>query len=562
MTQLTIDQAMQLAVRNHQAGRLAEAEKIYRQVLVRQPNHPDALHMLGVIAQQAGRLDSAIELIQQAITIKPGVADYHNNLGAAFFARGRFDEAISVLRAAIRLKPDLADAHYNLGNVLGEMGLFDEAISALRRAIQLRHGYAEAYNNLGNLLRENGNLEEAAAALRQAIQHKPDFAEAHNNLGNVLRDKGSYDEAIAAHSHALRLKPEYADAYNNLGSAFAAAGRFDEATESLHRAIRLKPDFAEAHFNLAHILLLKGDFHRGWQEYEWRLRCANPRSKRREFIQPRWDGTALNGRTILLHAEQGLGDAIQFVRYASMVSARGAAVIVECQPELVRLFQTLSGVERVVAQNQALPHFELHCPMLSLPLSFNTSPETVPVTVPYLKAAEDLSLAWATRLLPFGERKVGIVWAGSSVHKNDRNRSLSLSQFGPLARAGGITFHSLQKGDAARQASAAPKGMKVIDHSEELGDFADTAALIANLDLVIAADTAVAHLAGALGKPVWVLLPFVPDWRWMLDCPDSPWYPTMRLFRQKSFGDWAGVIEEVSRAFDAWNFREIPGSRE
>jgi tetratricopeptide (TPR) repeat protein len=500
MTQLTIDQAMQLAVQNHQAGRLTEAEDIYRRVLAQQPNHPDALHMLGVVARQSGRSDAAIELIQKAIAIKPTVADYYNNLSVALTERHLFDEAVSALRQAIRLKPDLAGAHYNLGFVLGEMGLFDEAISALRQAIQINPGYAEAYNNLGNLLREKGQLNEAMEVLVKATQHRSDFAEAHNNLGNVLRDKGLLDDAIAAHKQALRIKPDYADAYNNLGNALGDAARFDEAVVSLYQAIGLRPDLAEAHFNLANIFLLQGDFARGWSAYEWRMRCTKPRAKRREFVQPQWDGSALNGRTLLLHAEQGFGDTIQLIRYVNSAAVRGGKIVIECQPELIRLFQSLSGVEQVVAQNQLLPHFDVHCPMFSLPLALKTNLETIPAIVPYLKTDEDLTSKWAARVTPHEGRKVGIVWAGSPVHKNDRKRSLLLSQLAPLARASGITFYSLQQGDAARQASTPPNGMKLIDHSAQLTDFAETAALIANLDLVIAADTAVAHLQAGLGS--------------------------------------------------------------
>jgi hypothetical protein len=381
-------------------------------------------------------------------------------------------------------------------------------------------------------------------------------------LGNALQDKGQLNDGIAAHNRALHLNPNYAEVHNNLGNALGAAGRFEEAVASLRRAIELKPDFAIAHFSLANMLLLQGDFDRGWPEYEWRR--SLPGLNRREFVQPRWDGTALNGRTILLHAEQGIGDTIQLIRYVNTASVRGGKIVVECQPELVRLFQTLSGVDQVVALNQPLPDFDIHCPMFSLPPILKTNLETIPATVPYLKADENLCLRWAACMAPFGERNVGIVWAGSPGHKNDRNRSFSLSQLSPFARIPGITFHSLQKGDAARQASTSPEGMKLIDRSAELSDFAETAALIANLDLVIAADTAAAHLAGALAKPVWVLLPFVPDWRWMLDRPDNPWYPTMRLFRQKSFGDWTEVIERVAQALDDWrneSTKENPGRR-
>jgi len=556
-------EALEQAVGHHQAGRLAEAERFYRQVLSVNPNHPDALHLLGMIALQTGRLDMAIELLRRAVATNPGIAEFQNSLGNALNDKGLFDEAIAAFRLAIRIKPAYAEAHNNLGISLRANGLLDDAIAAYRQAIRIEPAYAKAHNNLGNALRNKGLLDEAVAAYRQALRLTPAFAEAHRNLGNALYDLGQLDECINAYHRALQLKPDLVEARNSLGTALRRKGLLDEAIAAYHDAFRMNPEYVGAHENLAHVLLLKGDFAQGWSEYEWRWKRKDFPSQGRKFLQPRWDGRDLNGRKILLHAEQGVGDTIQFVRYAPMVATRGGKVVLECQPGLCGLLRGVVGIEQVVSVGELLPDFDVHCPLMSLPLAFNTGLETIPAAIPYLHADETLSRQWAARLGGPDRLKVGIAWAGSAHHINDRNRSLPASLLSPLAKISGVTFVSLQKGEAARkaspphrQASALPRGVNLIDHTADLYDFGDTAALIANLDLVISADTAVAHVAGAIGKAVWVLLPYAPDWRWLLDREDSPWYPTMRLFRQRSLGDWAEVIERVAQALDTFVKRE------
>ena len=551
MTQLTIDQAMQLAVQNHQAGRLAEAEEIYRRVLTQRPNHPEALHLLGVIAHQSGRLDAGIELIQRAIAINPDGAQYYNNLGNVLRDKGLSSEAVAVYRNAVRLKPDYPEAHYNLGVALRDRGLTDEAIAAFRNALSFGPEMAEVHNDLGSALREKGSLDESIAALREAIRLKPDLHKAYNNLANALHEKGQLDEAILALRRALQIKTDVAEVYNNLGNILRDRGLLDDAVTALRQSIQLKPEFAQAHYHLGIVLLLKGDYTEGWSEYEWRWRCKHFAAPRAGLRQSRWDGADLTGRTILLQADAGFGDTIQFIRYVPSVAASGGKIVLECPPQLHRLLKNVSGIDRLISLNQPLPEFDVHCPLTSLPLALGATVKEIPATVPYLNA-DDLSKRWNERLAGADALNVGIVWAGSVHHSNDRNRSLSLALLGPLARNSGVTFYSLQKGKPADQILSPPQGMKLIDHATELNDFADTAALIANLDLVIAADTAVAHLAGALGKPVWVLLPYAPDWRWLLEREDSPWYPTMRLFRQKTWGDWPEVIERVAQALDTF----------
>jgi tetratricopeptide (TPR) repeat protein len=511
MAQITIQQTFDLALQLHQAGRLQEAERLYRQVLAQQPEHVDALHLLGVTAAQLGRGDVAVDL----------------------------------LRRAIALRPNFADAYSNLANALTSNGQLDQAVTACRQAIDLNPNLPEAHNNLGNALKDKGEIDQAIAAHRQAIALNPRLAEAHYNLGNALRDKGELGKAIAAYRQAIAVKPNYVDAHVNLGDALKEQGQLDEAIAAFRQAIVLRPGFAEVHSNLALALLTRGHFQEGWQEFEWRWKCEDSPALG-NLAQPLWEGRPLEGRTILLHAEQGLGDAIQFIRYLPLVEQRGGRLVILCHTQLQRLFQANAGRWQVVTQAQPLPAFDLHCPLVSLPRVFGTNLGNIPKESPYLHADAEEARKWQDRLAKHSPLvKVGLVWAGRPAHTNDRNRSMKLARLAPLGQAPGVRFFSLQKGEAAAEAKTPPLGMELVDWTQELKDFADTAALIANLDLVIAVDTAVAHLAGAMGKPVWTLLPFVPDWRWMLQRQDSPWYPTMRLFRQPCRGDWDSVIARV-----------------
>jgi Flp pilus assembly protein TadD len=442
MSEVSIEEALRVAWEDQLAGRLGDSESIYRQILAHLPDHPEALHGLGLVAGRAGDADSAIGLIRRAISNNPLSPAYHYNLGVA--------------------------------------------------------------------LNEKGRLEEAIESYRKTIQLKPDYTEAHNNLGVALRETGQFEEAIG----------EY------------------------RRAITIQPDFADAHWNLAQSLLLTGDFAQGWQEYEWRWKVPSL-TPRRAFSQPQWNGQALGGRTILLHAEQGFGDTIQFVRYAQCVAERGGRVILESPPELARLLAGCAGVGKVIARGEPLPAFEAHSSLASLPFIFSTDLKTIPADVPYLLADGDLHQRWNKRLgnSP-GRRKVGLVWSGRPNYKDHRKRAVDLSQLAPLAKIPDLDFYSLQIGDPAKQPR--PAGMKLTDFPRELTDFAQTAAVIANLDLIVTVDTAVAHLAGAMGRPTWVLLPSIADWRWMRERSDSPWYPTMRLIRQKARGDWEGAVQVLA----------------
>ena len=514
----TIQQSLELAVRHHNAGDLAKAEGIYQQVLQADPNQPIALHLLGVIAHQVGNHDTAVDLINKAIAINPDYAEAHNNLGNALQVLGRLDEAVASFNKAIAIKPDLAEAHSNLGTALQDLGRLDEAVTSFHKALNIQPDYAEAHSNLGVALQKLGKLDEAVASHHKALAIKPDLAEAHNNLGAVLQDLEGPDEAVASYRKALAIKPDYVQAHKNLGL----------------------------------ISLLMGDFETGWPEYSWRLLEDDSVLKIRAYPQPLWDGSDLGGRTVLLYAEQGFGDTIQFLRYLPMVAApgtdKGGDVILQCPPPLTRLFEAAPAADgiQLVTKIGDTP-FDLQAPLHDLPGLFATTLYTIPADVPYLRPPGDTPPALETS----GGFKVGLVWAGNSKHKNDANRSVGFERFQPLLDIKGVDFYSLQVGERSRDIGAPGlSGLdgKISDLGKDLGDFADTAAAVGQLDLVITVDTSVAHLAGALGTPVWTLLPWVPDWRWLLDRDDSPWYPTMRLFRQPAAGDWDAVIGEVGAA--------------
>ncbi len=377
--------------------------------------------------------------------------------------------------------------------------------------------------------------------------------QAFQQARNAPKEQSQPEEAITAYHQAIALDSDLAEVHCNLGNALKDQGRLEAATEAYRQAIALAPDLADAHLNLGMALLVQGNFHSGWAEYEWRWRCKDFPSPKRDFKQPQWDGGPLEGRTLLLHAEQGAGDALQFLRYLPLVAQRGGRIIIECHETLAGLLKGQRMDHSVVAMSELGPTFDLHCPLLTLPHVFATDLASIPQDVPYLQADAAAAKVWNGRLAEHPDSvQVGLVWAGNPKHKNDRNRSVKLASLAPLADIPGVSFISLQKGAAATEAMSPPPGMKLSDWTGELEDFAHTAALIAALDLVITVDTSVAHLAGALGKPVWVFLPFAPDWRWLLGRSDSPWYPTMRLFRQPRPARWDPVITEVRYALETF----------
>lgn len=545
-----------LAMAQRKRGQLVEAIESFRNAAALRPDSFDSCLGLGLALYDKGRFDEAIEWLQKAVRLKPDSPHAHYSVGRALAGKGLQDEAIAALRRAIELKPDFASAYNELGIALGRKGQTAEAIAALRKAVQLRPDSANYHNNLGVALRDTGKIAEAIECFCKATQLKPDFYLAHFQLGRALRHVNRHEEAIASLQRVIELRPDFAEAYNSLSVTLKQAGRIDEALAACEKAIQLQPNSALARSNKGMLLLLKGEFARAWPEYEWRLK-RDDLTLKSEFAQPEWKGEKPEGKTILIHAEQGMGDTLHFIRYASLLAARGAKVIVQCQPELVSLLRSLQGVHQVVAFGEPLPPFDLHVPMLSLPAAFGTTLQTIPAKVPYLHAPSDLVELWRERVAsgstPHAPRlKVGLAWAGSPTHKDDALRSIPLAAFAPLARVKGVSFYSLQKGEAANQAKTPPPGLILHDYSEELKDFSHTAALVANLDLIISVDTAVIHLAGAMARPVWTLLHYVPDWRWMLYREDTPWYPTMRLFRQQVRGDWAEVIQRVATELERY----------
>jgi tetratricopeptide (TPR) repeat protein len=565
-------------------GRLGEAVAAYKNAINYQPDFAEAHTNLGNALQNLGRLEEAIAAYNRAIHLNPDDVHAHSNLGNAFKALGQLDKAVAAYNQAIRTKPDFAEAHFNLGIALKTLGQFDNAIAAYNQAIRLKPDFAEAHSDLGNVLQNSGRLDEAVAAYHNAISFKPDFAAAHSNLGNVLKDLGRLDEATASYNKAIRLQPNFAEAHANLGHALQDLGRLDEAVAAYHKAISFKPDFAEAHSGLGnalknlgrlddaiaahntaighqpdyaqgHInlgigLLLSGDITNGWAEYEWRWRKAENEAALLGFSKPQWQGEEVNGQTILLHAEQGLGDTIQFCRYATLIAARGARVLLQAPRSLLTALSGLEGVDRVIAAGEPLPPFDIHCPLMSLPHIFGTGLATIPAPFSYIPINEAKRRNWQQRLSPTAGRRIGIVWAGNPQHGNDRNRSLPFAALAPLWNIPGIRWYSLQVGERRADLDATPPGV-IEDLSPSLDDFAQTAAAISQLDLVLTVDTSVAHLAGAIGHPTWVMLPFVPDWRWLMGRQDSPWYPSVRLFRQVQYGAWGSVIHSVEAALAA-----------
>jgi len=536
------------AISLQQAGRYEEALVKCRQAASIAPADARTHHVMGFILQTQGQFDEAVESYRRAIELKPDFAQAYDHLGVALSELGRCDEAVESHSKAIELAPDCAGAHNNLAIALGSQGLIDEAIAGYHQAVRLEPDLVDAHYNLANLLRDRGRHAEAIAAYRHAIQLKPDHAEAHVNLSRALREYGRLDEAIRYCEKAVTLAPHLAEAHNNMGLLLRAQGRHERAIASYEKAIRLDPDYANAHWNYSLALLSCGRFTDGWREYRWRERArlgAILDSQREESAG--WDGSPFAGKRLLIRYEQGMGDNLQFVRYVPMVKARGGTVIFETLGALLGLLNGFDGIDELVeASPDGRPtvEFDLDVFVLDLARIFGTTVETVPADIPYLYADRAKVDHWSDRL---GDGfKVGIVWAGSPRHTNDANRSCSLKCFAPLSKIDGVRLFGLQKGDAAAEAGQFEMPMPFTNLGDELDDFADTAAIIENLELVISVDTAVLHLAGAMGKDVWALLPFDADWRWLRDRADSPWYPTMKLFRQSSPGDWAGVFDCVA----------------
>lgn len=582
---MTLDEALQLGLAHLQAGRLEQAEAICRQILEADPRRPQPHLFLGIMHAERGDLPSAVASFRRAIELDGNLADAHFALGNALRRLGNRDESRACYERAVECRPDFFEALLNLGSVSREARLVDRARECLERAVELRPEAVQGPFYLGNLeaeqgdwpaaiawyeratrldprmtsaiarlgtaLQADGQLEAAIVQYRRAIHLQPDLAEAHYNLGTALAEQGHTSEALTEYELALAHNPEFIDAHINLGAYYHDRGDERQAIEHMNRALAINPTAAEPRFNRALVLLGRGHLPAGWKEFQARLEL--PGFPVRRPPQPLWDGSPIAGKTLLVHREQGLGDTFQFIRYVSRVKERCGRVILQVQTPLIGLLRQ-SGFEQLFGDDDPLPPVDYQVPMMSLPGVLGTTLENIPSEIPYLSVSEALIADWQKRLAAIGGVRVGIAWQGSPTHKSDLDRSIALAEFAPLAAVAGVTLISLQKGEGVEQLDEVsfPVHQLEGDWDAAAGAFVDTAAVMKNLDLVITADTAAAHLAGALGVPVWVALWARPDWRWMRDRDDTPWYPTMRLFRQSREGDWAGVFARIAAELERY----------
>jgi len=561
-----------------QAGQVAEAEGCSRQALTQQPDHPDALHLAGIIAfhkqqydhavdwiaralrqvpkpeyllslgnalQQLGRLDDALKAYDRGVMLKPEDAELWKSMGNVLIKLERRDEAVLSFQHALKFNPRLLEAANACAQLLFDLKRYDEALALFNQSDEIEPGRAALYQARGLCFMRAMRFDEAVADYNRALELDPRHAETHCNLGVVYLRFGRHDDALASFDRSLALNPNIATTVANKAFTLGELHRFDDAFVFYEKSLAIEPDNPSTRWNLAMLELLTGDFEAGWagREARWPANVLTAR----DFTQPVWLGQeSIAGKTILLHADEGLGDVIQFARYVPMVAALGARVILEMPGAVHSLLTGMSGVSQDLPRGfPMMPTFDVHCPLSSLPLAFRTRLETIPVPEAYLPAVPPARREeWQNRLGPHDRLRVGLVWSGNAVHLNDHNRSMALEALSPILDLD-VTFISLQKEPRDRDKAFLRERSDILDVSEHLTDFVATAALVSCLDLVITVDTSVAHLAGALGRPVWIMLPFTPDYRWLLDRDDSPWYPTVRLFRQTATRDYATVVERI-----------------
>ena len=572
---------------HHQAGRLAEAHALYNRVLTERPDHPEALYLLGVSTFQAGRLVEAEVLLRKAIATQKGAAAWHTALGAALRGQGRLAEALDCYDHALKLDATDPNTHYNRGNALQGLERIAEAEESFRQAIRLGPAHKGARTNLGLLLAGRGRAAEAApwlegvvaahpgdatalanlalcrleqglsteaeAIARQAIASEPRHALSWYMLGQTLKAQHRFGEAVKTLRQAHEFDPSHVETLNSLGNALGSLGDTPGAIAAFDRALALAPNHVDAAFNRGLAYLMLGDYQRGWPGYALRWKTSILRAYDRRFSKPAWNGEPLGGKTILLYAEQGLGDTLQFVRYVPLVQARGGRVIIEAQNSLIGLLTRMPEVAAGISMGAPLPPFDVHCSIPTLPQVFGTSVATIPAAMPYLTSDFEQRRKWRERLNQAAQRKlkVGLVWAGNPSFRFDRLRSPRLGACLPLFEVQGVQIFGLQMGEGRQDLKDRAMPSHFTDLGPEIGDFSDTAAIMDELDLVISSCTAPAHLAGALGRPTWIILPLAPDWRWMQNRSDSPWYPSVRLFRQTQIGDWETPVKAVCAALAA-----------
>ena len=581
-------------IAHQQAGRTERAAACYQRSLKTNPRCPQALHLMGLVAQQRGRYQEASDWLERALALAPHDADTLNSLAESYCSQGRIPLACQCLqrvaellprsaearnrlgkvqerlrdwaaaeasyRAALALEPDSPGLYRSLAGLQYQQGVYREAVATCRRVLTLDPNHSETFTLLGNAFTDLGNWASAVEAHRQALALTPKSAYAVFGLGYFFERKGDFDSAAESYRTVARIDPQFADAPLHLGIVHILRGELGEAEECFQRALVLLPDSAEARSFLGLIHLTQGRFAEGWSEYEERRNTPQFLREGREFSQPLWKGEPLDGARILLHAEQGLGDTLHFVRYVPMVAARGGRVVLEVPHRLRRLLAPTSGAEEVISRGEGLPQFDWQCPLLSLPGAFATDLHSIPARLPYVFPQPAQAEAWRQKLSE-NTARIGLTWAGSPLHPYDAWRSIPLEALAPLTKLEGATVYSLQMGAPAAALKQPGSGTQggMVDLQDEQQDFADAAAIVANLDLVVSVDTSIAHLAGAMGKPVWILLSKAADWRWMLERETSPWYPTARLFRQSAPGDWQAVVARVETELRKWLARARAG---
>ena len=549
------------AIELHRSGHLAEAAAHYHEKLQQNHENAEAKHLLGVIEAQRKNESAAVALFDRAVLLSPNSSVLFCNRGHALLKLRRFEEAVASYDHALTLQPDQVEVLFNRGNALLELARFEAALESYDRALSLQPDHADILNNRGSALQELRRFGDALASFERALRLKPDFPEALSNRGITLKHLHRFEEALASYDQALTLQPALVDVLTNRGNVLHSLRNFEDALASFDQALALRPDDADAHKNRGITRLTCGHYRDGWTDYEWRWQSKDFPSKRPRNTAPHWQGEALAGRSILVYAEQGFGDTIQFARYLPLLSAQGAKVTFLCPSGLVRLLRSLAAGVTCVASTTAGQTFDYQCALMSLPLRMGTELDSIPGQDPYLKPEAALVEHWRPLLngpeVATGQRpsegkrqpRVGLVWSGSASHKNDQNRSIALAELITHLPTG-FDYISLQK-DVRREDSEVLEHSAIKQFSAQLVDFSDTAALCAWMEIVVSVDTSVAHLAAALGKPTWVLLPFESDWRWLLNRRDSPWYPTMRLFRQATADGRERVLQEMAAALRA-----------
>lgn len=544
------------------SGRVDSAVATAKSGIALHPEYADLPHFLGNIELSRGRFEESIRAYEQALAIAPAYPEVLYNRGTALKNAKRLPEAIASYEAAVLARPDYFAALLALGETLRDLDRPEEALASFQAALKTGAESPELLNNCGLLLFELERFDEAFRSYDLALSKRPGFAAALNNRGLVMQALRRFDEALRDYDQALSIDATLPDLFANRGNVLRELVRHEDALAAYESALLLKPGFEGIYLNMALSRLVLGDLPRGWPKYEWRWQTKDVAKRVRVFRQPLWHGKEpLEGKTILLHAEQGLGDTIQFCRYAQWVAERGAKVLLEVQPPLTLLLGQVAGVHRLLTRGDTLPEFDLHCPLLSLPLAFATSLDSIPRSGAYVRLSgpEDSQRieAWGSRLGPRRGLRIGVVWSGNPNHKDDAARSIPLDRFASLLD-GRAEFFSLQNEVRETDRKMQTQLTQLRDYAESLRNFADTAALVSHLDLVISVDTSVAHLAAAMGKPTWVLLPVNPDWRWLLERTDSPWYETMRLFRQERAGDWEGVLSRVRQDIENFDGSAAP----